>query len=241
MNVAAQIRFTPGTVISRRISGHPSACWAISRSTAAISVSRNSMWRIPASTDSRSSSGSSRPASHRRPLTPNRSEHGGLPCRRRCSTAWISFFARERECTSCSRRASRRRNTRQRSSGIHTDSSSPDHNSLRQRARVQPVGLRARLRDPGVIRADHDHPVDVRLEDPRDLPAAARHLQRHPIRRHQALRQHLQPLRRARHPTAGADLAVLTDRDHAEVTVNIQADRSTDPPRQRHPHLHQRG
>ena len=88
------------------------------------------MWRIPASTDSRSSSGSSRPASHRRPLTPNRSEHGGLPCRRRCSTAWISFFARERACTSCSRRASRRRSTRQRSSGIHTDSSSPDHNSL---------------------------------------------------------------------------------------------------------------
>ena len=57
----------------------------------------------------------------------------------------------------------------------------------RQRARVQPVGLRARLRDPGVIRADHDHPLDVRLEDPRDLPAAARHLQRHPIRPHQAL------------------------------------------------------
>jgi hypothetical protein len=37
MTLAAQIRFTPGTVINRRISGHPSACWAISRSTAAIS------------------------------------------------------------------------------------------------------------------------------------------------------------------------------------------------------------
>ena len=71
----------------------------------------------------------------------------------------------------------------------------------RQRARVQPVGLRARPRDPGVIRADHDHPVDVRLEDPRDLPTAARHLQRHPIGPHQALGQHRQPLRRARHPT----------------------------------------
>ena len=57
----------------------------------------------------------------------------------------------------------------------------------RQRARVQPVGLRARLRDPGVIRADHHHPIDMRLEDPRDLPAAAGHLQRHPIRPHQAL------------------------------------------------------
>ena len=71
----------------------------------------------------------------------------------------------------------------------------------RQRARVEPVGLRARPRDPGVVRADHDHPVDVRLEDPRDLPAAARHLQRHPIRSHQALAEQVQSLRRARHPT----------------------------------------
>jgi hypothetical protein len=46
----------------------------------------------------------------------------------------------------------------------------------RQGARVEAVGLRARLDDPGVIRTDHDHPVDVRLEDPRDLPTAARHL-----------------------------------------------------------------
>jgi hypothetical protein len=42
MNVAAQIRLTPGTVISRRISGHAGACWAIRRSAAAISQSRNS-------------------------------------------------------------------------------------------------------------------------------------------------------------------------------------------------------
>ena len=63
-------------------------------------------------------------------LTPNRSEHGGLPCSRRCSTAWISFLARDRERTSCSRRASRRRRTRQRSSGIQTASSSPRHSRL---------------------------------------------------------------------------------------------------------------
>jgi hypothetical protein len=43
MNVDAQIKFTPGTVINRRISGHSSACWAISRSTAATSPSRTSM------------------------------------------------------------------------------------------------------------------------------------------------------------------------------------------------------
>ena len=59
----------------------------------------------------------------------------------------------------------------------------------RQRARVKPIGLRARLRDPGVIRADHDHALHMRLEDPRDLPRAASHLQRHPIRRLKALRQ----------------------------------------------------
>lgn len=29
MNGAARIRFTPGTLVSRRISGHESACWAI--------------------------------------------------------------------------------------------------------------------------------------------------------------------------------------------------------------------
>jgi hypothetical protein len=146
MNVAAQIRFTPGTLISRRISDHSSACWAISRSTAAISESRNSIWRTPASTDSRSSTGSSRPASQRRPLTPNRSEHGGLPCSRRCRTAWISFLARERECTSCSRRASRSRSTRQRSSGLHTDSNSPDHNNLANvRASSRSVLARARV------------------------------------------------------------------------------------------------
>jgi hypothetical protein len=67
---------------------------------------------------SASSSGSSSSRSQRRPLTPNRSATGGLPFRRCISTAWISFLARERERTSCMRRASRRRSTRVRSSGI---------------------------------------------------------------------------------------------------------------------------
>jgi hypothetical protein len=44
----------------------------------------------------------------------------------------------------------------------------------------------------------------------------------------------LQPLRRARHPTRDANLPVLTDRHHTEVTAHIQ-----NPPRQRHPHLPQ--
>ena len=103
-----------------------------------------------------------------------------------------------------------------------------------QRPRVQPIRFRARLRNASVVRADHDHSLDVRLKDPRDLPAAARHLQRHPIRLHQAVGQQHQPLRGARHATGNADLAVLTDRDHAEITVNVQTDRPTGPPSQRH-------
>jgi hypothetical protein len=63
-------------------------------------------------------------------LTPNRSLIGGLPTSRRTSTAWISFFALDRERTSCCRRDRRRRITRQRSSGVHTASSSPAHNSF---------------------------------------------------------------------------------------------------------------
>src|SRR6516164_657050 len=98
---------------------------------------------MPASTDSRSSSGSSRLESQARPLTPNRSEHGGLGCSRRCRHAWISFFARERDHTSCWRRANRRRKTRQRSSGIHTASSSPFH-SNEASARASSLSVLAR-------------------------------------------------------------------------------------------------
>jgi hypothetical protein len=63
-------------------------------------------------------------------LTPNRSLIGGFPTSRRTSTAWISFFALDRERTSCSRRDRRRRITRQRSSGVRTASSSPAHSSF---------------------------------------------------------------------------------------------------------------
>ena len=56
---------TPGTVISRLTSGQPSASAAISWSTAAISVSRKSTWRRPASTVSRSQTASCCSASQR--------------------------------------------------------------------------------------------------------------------------------------------------------------------------------
>src|ERR1035437_4697953 len=82
------------------------------------------------STVSHSSTGNSSWRSHARPLTPNRSENGGRPVSWRINIAWISFFARVRARISCSRRDRRWRNTRVSSSGIHTASSSPDHNSL---------------------------------------------------------------------------------------------------------------
>ena len=77
MNVAATITLTPGTVISRLTSGHDSASAAINFSTSPISASKNSTWRIPESTVSRSVTASCCSASQRRPLTPNRSDAGG--------------------------------------------------------------------------------------------------------------------------------------------------------------------
>ncbi len=103
----------------------------------------------------------------------------------------------------------------------------------RERARVEPVGLRARLGDPCVIRADHDHPVHIRLEDPCDLPSSTAHLHRDPVRRHKARGQRLERLRCCRHPAGGADHPVLTDRHLTEITVQVKADRSTHPLEQR--------
>ena len=103
----------------------------------------------------------------------------------------------------------------------------------RQLAGIEPVGLGARLRDPRVVRRDHDHTVHMRLEDARDLPGAAGDLHRHPVRRLQARRQRLERLRRHRHPTRRAHHPVLADRDLTEITVQVQADRPTDPSHQR--------
>jgi hypothetical protein len=91
-NVAAQMTFTPGTVNRYLASGESSACRATTRSTSAISASRNSMWRMHASIVSHSSTGNSSPRSHSRPALPNRSENGQRPTSRRISTACTSFF-----------------------------------------------------------------------------------------------------------------------------------------------------
>ena len=63
-----------------------------------------------------------------------------------------------------------------------------------QRARVETIGLRARLADAGVARRDDNHARRVRFEDPRDLPRIARHLQRDPVPRIQTLPEQLKRL-----------------------------------------------
>ena len=102
----------------------------------------------------------------------------------------------------------------------------PRGQQLRQRPRVQPVGLGPRLADAGVARRDDDHALDVRLDDPRDLPRIAGDLQHHLIVRGQALRERLQHLRAGRDPARRPDPTGLGDRDLAEVAVHIQPDRS---------------
>ena len=100
----------------------------------------------------------------------------------------------------------------------------PGGQQLRQRASVEPIGLRARLPDPRVAGMHDQHLADVRLEDPRDLPRVAGHLQHHPIARAEALRKQLQRRRRRLDPARRTDLARLDDRDLAEVAVDVQPD-----------------
>ena len=150
MKVAALITFTPGTVISRRISGERSASVAIRCSIAAISDSQKSSWRRQPSTVSCSSAGSSSDSSQRRPLTPKRSETAGFLTSLRISAAWISFFAlvRTDQQLAAALKAPAHR------PGLlvgHPDRSQRSRRQeLRQGAGVEAVGLRPGRADAGV-------------------------------------------------------------------------------------------
>ena len=98
----------------------------------------------------------------------------------------------------------------------------PGREQLRERAGVEPVGLRARLPDPRVARMNDQHLADVRLQDPRDLPRVAGHLEHHPIACAEALREQLERRRRRLDPARRTDLARLGDRDLAEIAVDVQ-------------------
>ena len=150
MNVAATITLTPGTVISRLTSGQASASAAISASTAAISVSRKSTWRRQPSTVSRSASAAPAPASQRLPLTPNRSDAGGRPLRQRIEHRVhlvLGARARPHELPAAREPAPHRADALV---GHPDPVELPCPEQLRQRARVEAVGLRPRLADAGV-------------------------------------------------------------------------------------------
>jgi hypothetical protein len=66
----------------------------------------------------------------------------------------------------------------------------------------------------------------VRLEDPRDRPRIARHLQRNQITRVETLREQLQRLRPRLDPAGQAQPALSDDRHLAEIAMNIQRYRS---------------
>ena len=66
----------------------------------------------------------------------------------------------------------------------------------------------------------------MRLEDPGDRPRVARHLQRHPVTRIQALREQLQLLGTGLDPARGSQPARIDDRHLAEIAMDIQRYRS---------------
>ena len=127
--VAAAITFTPGTVNSRLASGESSICWATVGSTCSSSESGRS---ICLSADSSVSAFSTNScccscSSQRRPLTPNMSEHGGLPCNLRIRTACTSFFARVAGAHQLLATMKPPAQHPHPLTGVHTASSSPRH------------------------------------------------------------------------------------------------------------------
>jgi hypothetical protein len=68
------------------------------------------------------------------------------------------------------------------------------------------------------------HPPDIRLDDSRDRERIAGRLERDLVVGAEALREQLQRLGIRPHPRRGSDRAALSDRDLAEVAMNIQRD-----------------
>ena len=134
---------------------------------------------------------------------------------------WISFLARDRARTSCSRRASRRRNRRVSSSGAHTPSSSPAHNNratVRASSRSVFAPACAIPVSPGLTTttlATGGSRIATIAHAPPDTSNATRSI------RTQAGRQHLQRLGRAVHPLRRAHLALLADRDLTEIAMHV--------------------
>ena len=196
MNVAATITLTPGDGHQpldlgpgQRLGGDQ--LLDLRRSP----LSRKSTWRRPASTVSRSLTGSCCSASQRPALDAEQ-------IRRRRAVLQAAHQHRVDLVLRARARPHQLRAAREPAAhradaliGRPHPVELPRPQQLGQRPRVEAIGLRARLADAGVARRDDDHPRDVRLEDPRDRPRIARHLQRDPVARVEALREQLQRLR----------------------------------------------
>ena len=220
--VAAAIRLTPGTVISRLTSAESSAA-GDQRLDRGDLLARGSRSGAGSRRPSRASSRQlelAQPAAAalaEQVATGGRATSGGASARRG-PRSW-------RACApgpAGSRRASRRRSARVCSSGIQTAVQRARGEQPRQRAGVEPVGLRPRLPDPRVGRVDDHHPADVRLDDPRDLPRVAGHLERDLV---------VEPRLCANSSSAAGVVSirpaertspVLDDRDLAEVAVDVE-------------------
>ena len=194
MNVAATITLTPGTVISRLTSGHDSASAAISRSTCgdlAVEELDLAHGRVDGLALGERQLLLGQPAAaldaeqirRRRAVLQAAHQHRvDLVLRAR---------ARPHELRPAREPPAHRADAL---IGRPHPVELARPQQLRQRARVEAIGLRARLADPGVARRDDDHARHVRLEDPRDRPRIARHLQRDPVARVEALREQLERL-----------------------------------------------
>ena len=224
-SAAAVTKLTPGRVSSRRISVEASTCSASARSISAISPSRKSIWRRQAATVSCSSVGQllrGEPAAsadaeeiaHRRlalQVADQRRVHLVL---RPCALP-DQLRPRRDPPAQDPRLLVRQPDRRQEAAG----------EQLRQRARVDLVGLRARPRDPlDRLRIREHHPAHVRLDDPRDPERVAGRLQRDLIVAAEALREQLKRRRLGLHPPRQPHLASLRDRDLAEVAMHVQPD-----------------
>ena len=118
------------------------------------------------------------------------------------------------------------RSARVRSSGAHDRLQETRRRQPRERARVQPVGLRFRLADlRQPARVGDQHRGHVRLDDLRDQARAARRLQRHHVVCREAPREQLQHLEPAVDPACRSHPAIqLSDRDLAEVAMHVHPD-----------------
>ena len=230
MNVAAVCTLTPGTLISRSTSGQASACLAISRRA-----------RRPRRRGSRPGAGTV----ERQPLVDRQLElapaSGGRLAERVGDRRPLAEVARQaRHAPRSSRASGRARAARAGWSAAAASASAhpastphragPSISSLRQRPRVEPIGLRLRLGDRlQLARVGDHHPdpcacsTETILSAPSSPPAPPR-LWR------QALREQLQRRHPRRDPTGRPDLP-------SSAIATSQKSRCTSNPRPRTPLL----